>query len=82
MNGAAFLLYGFDKASSKSEGATRVPEVVLLGLAALGGAAGAWAGMLLFRHKTQKTAFRWGVPVLLGLEVVAGVWAVKAGFWR
>jgi len=33
-------------------------EVHLLTLAALGGAAGAWCGVSIFRHKTRKTSFR------------------------
>jgi uncharacterized membrane protein YsdA (DUF1294 family) len=52
-----FVLYGWDKAQSKSSG-WRVPEVVLHSMALAGGVAGAWLGMFLFRHKTQKPEFK------------------------
>jgi uncharacterized membrane protein YsdA (DUF1294 family) len=52
-SGITFLLYGFDKARSKN-GGWRVPEVVLHGLALLGGFPGGWAGRSVFRHKTKK----------------------------
>lgn len=84
-NVAAFLLYGLDKATAKwgpehgEPGGWRVPEVVLLALAALGGALGAWAAMHVFRHKTQKRAFAWGVPALLALEAAGLGWAWHAG---
>ena len=34
-----------------------MPEAALLSLSLLGGAAGGWAGMLVWRHKTQHTIF-------------------------
>ena len=43
---------------------------MLLGLAAVGGAAGAYLGMLLFRHKTRKQLFRYGVPVIFIVQLV------------
>ncbi len=51
-----FLVYGFDKAQAKM-GSWRVPEVVLHGLALVGGFPGGWVGRSLFRHKTQKGFF-------------------------
>ncbi len=44
-----------------------------MGLAALGGSVGAWLAMQLFRHKTQKKKFRYGVPALFVLQVAAVV---------
>ena len=61
INIAAWLMYGLDKWKAKS-GAWRIPERTLLLTAFLGGAAGALAGMLLFRHKTRKPKFIVGVP--------------------
>ena len=75
LNLAAFLLFGADKASARfgpehgSPGGVRIPERVLLGVAALGAAPGALAAMQLFRHKTQKPLFKWGVPGLLFLQL-------------
>jgi uncharacterized membrane protein YsdA (DUF1294 family) len=68
-----FTLYGWDKRQAKRSG-QRVPELRLHGLALLGGFAGAWLGMLVFRHKTQKPVFR-VVLVLAALLHAAGwVW--------
>lgn len=52
----AFLTFGYDKVLSRSQ-RTRVPELVLLLLTALGGVFGALLAMLIFRHKTAKTSF-------------------------
>lgn len=64
INLIAFLLYGIDKAKAK-RGQWRIPERTLILLAFFGGAAGAWIGMLLFRHKTQHAKFRILVPIAL-----------------
>ena len=49
-----------------------MPEIRLLGLAALGGSAGALLAMFLFRHKTKHLKFTIGVPVILGLQIFVG----------
>jgi uncharacterized membrane protein YsdA (DUF1294 family) len=51
-----WVLYGFDKAQAK-RGGLRVPEMVLHGLALLGGFAGGWLGRWMFHHKTRKRGF-------------------------
>lgn len=53
---ATLLVYGADKRQAR-RGGWRVPERLLFGLALLGGVAGAWGGMALFRHKTRHAAF-------------------------
>lgn len=55
-SGVTFLLYGFDKAKSKT-GGRRVPEIALHGMALSGGFIGGWIGRQIFRHKTQKGFF-------------------------
>ena len=52
VNSIAIALFGIDKFKSKKSG-WRIPESRLL-LIAFFGPFGAWAGMLLFRHKTRK----------------------------
>ncbi len=72
INLVAFLTYGYDKMIAGT-GRMRVPEAVLLGLAAVGGAAGALLGMLLFQHKTSKVSFLasyWGI---VAAQVALGV---------
>jgi uncharacterized membrane protein YsdA (DUF1294 family) len=77
INGVAFLTYGYDKAIAGSR-RTRVPESVLLALAAAGGSAGAWIGQRVFRHKTSKVSFgrrfTWVVAIQVMLLVVYWVW--------
>ena len=72
VNVLTFIVYGVDKWKAR-RGHWRVPEATLMGLAALGGSVGAWLAMQLFRHKTQKKKFRYGVPVLFVLQVAAVV---------
>lgn len=48
----------------------------MLGLAAVGGSVGAWLAMQLFRHKTQKKKFRYGVPSIFVLQLVAVLFLV------
>jgi uncharacterized membrane protein YsdA (DUF1294 family) len=70
VNTAAFILYGMDKYLSKRKGSPRVPEKTLLWLARLGGGAGCWLGMLLFRHKTKHVNFKLLVPLWTVIWVV------------
>lgn len=70
VNVLTFIVYGVDKWKARS-GRWRVPEATLMGLGALGGSVGAWMAMQLFRHKTQKKKFRYGVPALFVLQVAA-----------
>lgn len=74
INGTALTFFGFDKVQARYN-RLRVPEVVLLTLAALGGSVGSCLGMYLFRHKTLKGRFQsaiWGV-VVIQLGILAAV---------
>ena len=50
----------------------RIPEKVLFGVSLLGGSAGTWAGMYLFRHKTKHWYFVVGMPCILIAEGLLG----------
>ena len=76
VNVLTFIVYGVDKWKAH-RGHWRVPEAMLLGLAALGGSVGAWLAMQKFHHKTQKKKFRYGVPLLFVLQVAAVVLLVN-----
>ena len=52
VNLAAFSLYGIDKFKAR-RGLWRIPESVLLFMAAAGGSGGALLGMRFFHHKTS-----------------------------
>lgn len=69
VNILAFLLYGIDKRKAK-RARWRIPESVLLGMAAVGGSVGAWLGMRVWHHKTQHKKFRYGVPAILVAQIV------------
>ena len=64
-----FAVMGYDKymASKKQQ---RVPEIVLLFLALIGGAVGELMGMVVFHHKISKRKFYIGVPILVVLNKV------------
>ena len=63
INAIGMFLYGLDKAFSKQKGHPRIPERTLLWIARIGGGAGCWLGMLLFRHKTKHLRFKVLVPL-------------------
>ncbi len=52
----SFLLWGVDKYRAIQQ-QWRIPENWLIGLTVCGGALGALAGMLVFRHKIRKPFF-------------------------
>ena len=72
INILTFFVYGLDKSAAVKQ-KQRIPNRVLLGLAAVGGSAGALAGMYTFRHKTQKKYYTITVPLLLILQIAAAV---------
>ena len=55
----------------------RIPEKVLFGVSLLGGSAGTWAGMYLFRHKTKHWYFKYGMPAILVAQVLLFVLLFK-----
>ena len=66
-----FFLFYLDKRRAR-RGAWRIPEKMLLGICAAGGAAGGLLAMHDAHHKTRKPAFKFGVPVLL-MAWIAGL---------
>ena len=64
LNLVTFFVYALDKSLARRK-KRRVPERVLLGLAAIGGSLGALMGMALCHHKTKKPKFVFSVPLLL-----------------
>ena len=69
INVAAFTCYAIDKFWSETEH-LRIPERTLLALSVAGGAYGAGAGMLLFRHKTLHRNFQLAVPICFALWAI------------
>ena len=73
INIATFLLYGIDKYKAK-KGKWRIPEATLLTIAAIGGSIGAWAGMRLWHHKTMHKKFKYGIPLIIIMQVALAVY--------
>ena len=68
INILTFLVYGIDKWKARN-GKWRISEATLLLLAVIGGSVGAWAGMSVWHHKTLHKKFRYGVPMILIIQV-------------
>ena len=78
INAATFAIYAFDKHRAKAEG-RRVPELVLLGLALIGGTIGAVVAMLTLHHKTRKVSFLVPFVVVVIMQIAALAWWWRAG---
>ena len=70
------LIFGYDKLCAKM-GKNRIRERFLMTFALCMGAVGAWCGMYLFRHKTAKPKFKFGIPALVVLNAVAVIAVYK-----
>lgn len=68
INVATFFTYGIDKWKAKKS-LWRIRETALLGLAVLGGSVGAWLGMKVWHHKTQHKKFKYGIPIILAVQI-------------
>ncbi len=68
VNVVTFFVYGIDKWKARHN-RWRIPEAVLLGLAAAGGSMGAWLGMRVWHHKTMHRKFQIGVPLILAAQI-------------
>ena len=73
VNIATFFLYGIDKYKAR-KGRWRISEATLLMMAVIGGSIGAWSGMRLWHHKTMHKKFKYGIPVIIILQVVLAVY--------
>ena len=71
LNLTAFSFYGIDKALAQKN-AWRISEKILLTLSLFGGI-GAFLGMKIFHHKTQKTLFRVFVPICVVINALCFV---------
>ncbi len=68
INCLAFALYGIDKQKAR-KGRWRISEKTLLCIAIAGGSLGALLGMHIFRHKTRHPQFRFGLPIILIIQL-------------
>ena len=73
VNIATFFLYGIDKYKAR-KGRWRISEATLLMMAFIGGSIGAWSGMRLWHHKTMHKNFKYGIPIIIILQVALAVY--------
>jgi uncharacterized membrane protein YsdA (DUF1294 family) len=70
LNVITFFVYGIDKWKAK-KGKWRISEATLLILAIIGGSIGAWLGIKVWHHKTMHNKFKYGVPAIIALQLIA-----------
>lgn len=66
INAITFVVYGIDKYKNAK---WRISESTLLLLVVLGGSIGAWMGMRVWHHKTMHKKFKYGIPVILLIQI-------------
>ena len=76
INVITFFIYGIDKWKAK-RAKWRIPEATLLGMAALGGSIGAWLGMKTWHHKTLHKKFKYGIPLILFVQIALLIWFIN-----
>ena len=76
INIVTFIIYGIDKYKAK-KGKWRIPENSLLGLAIIGGSIGAYLGMRVWHHKTMHLKFKYGIPLIIVIQLVIAYMFVK-----
>lgn len=77
VNVLTLAVYVIDKIKAKRH-VWRVSELTLLALAAVGGSVGAMVAIFVVRHKSRHLKFRYGVPLILLLQVALAVWLTRA----
>ena len=76
INIISFMVYGIDKLKAK-QGKWRIPEATLLLLAIIGGSIGAWCGVKVWHHKTLHKKFRYGIPLIIAIQIAMTWYLLK-----
>ena len=76
VNVIAFFMYGIDKWKAKKD-KWRTSEATLLWLAVIGGSIGAWLGMKVWHHKTMHKKFRYGLPLIIIVQIALIIFAYE-----
>ena len=69
INLIGFFSMFLDKQKAK-RGKWRIPEKTLFLLAVIGGSLGTTLGMHVFRHKTKHWYFKFGMPMILIVQII------------
>ncbi len=76
VNVVAFFMYGIDKWKAKKD-KWRTSEATLMWLAVIGGSIGAWLGMKVWHHKTMHKKFRYGLPLIIIVQIALIIFAYE-----
>ncbi len=68
INILTFVLFAVDKARAMNR-EWRIRESVLLFSSIIGGALGGFLAMQIFRHKTKTAVFKYGMPIILLIQI-------------
>ncbi|HKM05332.1 MAG TPA: DUF1294 domain-containing protein [Lachnospiraceae bacterium] len=69
INFVGFSMMGIDKKKAIKQ-TFRIPESSLFTVAMIGGSIGSILGMQLFRHKTRRWYFVYGMPAILIIQII------------
>lgn len=69
INSIGFFFMYIDKRRA-IKGIYRISEKTLLSFAIIGGSLGILIGMKFFKHKTKKNKFKFGVPVIIFIQII------------
>lgn len=76
INLLAFIAMYVDKQKAKSN-KWRISEKALIMMSIFGGSIGMLCGMKEFRHKTKHAKFKYGVPIILIVQILIFIYCVK-----
>lgn len=76
INLASFFAFAYDKHKAKKND-WRIKNGSLLALSFMGGAVGGLFAMKIFRHKTQKTYYKVGLPLMILMQVLVLVYIMN-----
>ena len=81
INVIGFALMGIDKSRAKNH-AWRISESALFIVALLFGSLGSVIGMQVFRHKTKHWYFKWGMPLILLVQIAFIIFICYYAGWN
>lgn len=79
INIITFIFFGVDK-DKAIKGKWRISEAVLLSLSFVGGSIGGLLAMKMFNHKTKKTYFSLGLPIMLLIHILVIIYIITKLF--
>jgi uncharacterized membrane protein YsdA (DUF1294 family) len=78
VNLVSFIMFGVDKYRAVKE-KSRIPILTLLASSFIGGSLGGIIAMYLFRHKTKKSYFSLGMPLIMLAQLLVFCYLVGVG---